>query len=545
MTRKLLVGIALSALIVFSIWLYRTSHKESQEEQDLVPEDTSEYTDEKPKEETLSEDLKEKLLLFRSILSGNNEKIGDYSVLGDKADLAKAEALVKRLLALDIEKQRPAVDSILSQIKEIGYPALKPILDLLKIQETEKRMMLLLMALDQIEDARITSQLTKLFLTSSSEKVRAKACEMFQNRATKDEMDSFLDESRAVLLKSEGKDSPIEKFNRIDALGLIGGAQAFDLLKNTLRSSSDYKMKERSIKAIGKIKSMESQEFLFDIFTDEATLRLAVISALSEFPSSYATRRAIAIIEGADDRALKIAAINILGGQDTPEANSYLLRIIETSDDPSMINEAAKAAGKIKSTDTAQYLAQIMTTTEDRSRLRFISQALAKMGEGSIKYLEEVADGGSSAARSEAVRALSQIRGPKAYDALRRILDDAISSGDTITQREALQGLKTSRSDDAAPTVERLALESRDPSIRRTAMETAVNLRKKDQLAFITQIYEQDDSDLVKRAALRMMRRYGDEQTIKLLRRELLYRSNAALNNDIERTIEEIEKRRK
>jgi HEAT repeat protein len=544
MSRKLLAGIALSAVIFFSIWLYRSSQKK--EGQDIVPEDTAAvYKEQKAKEEKLPEDLKEKLLLLQGILSGGQEKMGDYSALGEKADLAKSDALVKRLLALDIDKQRPAVDSILSQIKEIGYPALKPITDMLKTNLLENQQILLLMALEQIEDARITGQLKKLMLTSSSEKVRAKSCEMFLARAARDEINSFLDESRAALLKGDSRDSPAQKFNRIDALGSIGGAQAFDILKNILQTSTEYKMKMQSIMAIGKIKSPESMEFLFDIVRNEPLLRNTAASALGGFPSDYTTRKAIDIIEETNDRALRGAALNILARQNTPEARSYLLKLIEVSDDFSIINEAALAASKLQSPETIRSLASLLTSTDDVNRIRSIGRALAQMGEASVPYLEEAALKNTGPARSEAVRTLSQINSPKAYDALRTILDNAISGDDTDTQREALQGLKNSRKEEMAPVIERLAMESQNPDIRRTAMETVVTLKKKDQLAFITRVYEQDDSDLVKRAALRMMRRYGNEQTVSFLRREILYGSNPALRDDIERTIEDIERRQK
>lgn len=482
---------------------------------------------------------------LREALAPKQEQGPDRDFLKEEAQAADAETLLKRLIELDPNKDKEAIAGILDEIRKIGYPAIKPLREMFKsYYPIERILLLLLAALNQIPDVEITDMIEPLIVSNPSKKVRDLARTIYKKRSTPEERQKLVKNIENTLGNNATPLAPSDKTYKIELLAAFGGLEALETLKEIVRTETNEGVREKAAIAIGEMKSEEGQAFLLDILKNDPKLRQAAVAALGKPPSDFITNSVIAIIEESEDAAIKLAGINILGQQGTSGAASYLLKLMQSSEKEEIYRAASNAVGKIALPETVQSLVDLLKTTEDRQRRRAIVSSLAQMGEKSIPYLSGVTLKYTGTVRSDAIRALAQMNKPEAYDVLKKMLEEWRVYDDPEAQRELLMGIKNYQNVEIVPSLERIVTQSPEESTRRTALEVAGDLKKKDELDFVMKVFQQDSSDTVKRGALRLMRRYGDNDTATILRLELLHGNNPQLKNDIEKTIEEIEKKK-
>lgn len=482
--------------------------------------------------------------VIRDAFSPSKPKGAERDFLKEEGEAAEAEAMLRRLIELDVNKDKEEIDDLLDRIRKIGYPAIKPLREMLAAYQSEKQLTLLLMALSQISDVDVNDELEAIITKNPSKKVRDSARTIYVERATPDQKNRFFKNS-VSLVTSGAPMTPADKIYQIESIAAFGGEDALEILKDIINKESEEGVRQRAVAAVGEMGTEEGQEYLLNLIRNDPRLRSAAAAALGKPPSDFITNGVISIIEETDDMSAKLAAIDVLGRQGTGSATAYLLKLIRSSDKEDIVRAAGNALGMSPFPETAQSLIDILKTTEDRQRRRAIVAALAQMGEKAISYLAGAAIKYTGPVRTDAIRALSQTRNPAAYETLKAMLEDWRVHDDTEAQRELLNGLRNFGNVEIVPAIERVATKSPDESIRRAALEVAADLKKKDELEFIVKVFQQDGSDTVKRGALRLMRRLGDSETATVLRLELLYGNNPKLEKEIEKTIEEIEKRQR
>lgn len=492
------------------------------------------------------ENLVQTWISFRRMFSPESAPPGyNFNLLSDDEERqAKiAESLLKRLINLDPEKNEAAVKKLLDQLANIGYPAIKPILEMLQTIKSERPLSLLLRALTEIPDVEIAPHLKPLIITHPSLNIRQKTMEIFLSRATPKEKDKFTKEVEKKLSEFGRASMAKEKTYLIEALGALDSPKAFALLSDIALHDLDINNRKAAILSLGSLSSSRKDEFLLETLKNERLLRKAAAKSLMKNPSDYITESIIEIIDGTSDKQLKLTAISILGEQKNERSQTYLLDLLQSTNDQQILQAAFNAAGQTKSGDMARSLLDLLNKTEDPRQRRAIVGALAHMGDAAIPYLKEAAQNDDQTIRHTAIQAISRIKKPEAYEALKDIVANW-ENYDPASQQSALTGLRNFNNTEVVGAVEQIATESPHHSVRRAALETAAQLNKQNEISFIRQVYEKDEADIVKKTALRLMQRYGNRETANFLRQELLQGNNPHLRGAIEQTINFIESRK-
>lgn len=337
----------------------------------------------------IAEDQTEKINGLIDMLSSNNEEaiveaIRELVRIGEPA----IPILIQRLKAIDLKNQFLQSSALLTTLKEIGEPAVEPLIELLQKSpriETIKSTMVLL---GRIGDARATPYIIKKLKHPDAE-VRGAAVlslgDLQDKRAIRPLLDSLSDSEFYV-----------EKDKVAWALGLICGtgdrgsgktpimmscsmATEIDASVDTLiglLNNSNPSTRVRAAISLGQIGNPKAVNSLIEILQSdkEVSVRRAAIEGLSMIKDS---RVVSPLLEAMKDKDLKWQVVNVLHRVEDERAVDAL---IELSKDKESYwrYEAVIALGKIKSSKAKKALREALKDPEIQGVARRI---LSESGE--------------------------------------------------------------------------------------------------------------------------------------------------------------------
>ncbi len=523
-------------LLLVLLYLAAPSHRTSEEEgaSELTSQETTSNFD------TLVKTIK------RSIapVPEGEKPTSTSDLLSEEEAAARAETLLQHLIKLDPATDRDAIANLLDQIRRIGYPASKPLREMLFQYRDERQVLNLLKALAQIGEADLTDPLKQLMLTNPSKEVRKKARAAFMTRATPEQQGQFLTDSlTAITSSAKTEKSKSDRLYEIEQIVAIGGPEVLATIKQVLVQEKDAGIKQVATESLSELRDPEAANTLLELIVTNPELRDVATAALSKSTVTIDTDEIISTFNRTDDPAVRIALIKVLGSRPSSMATEFLLGLITTSMDETLVRAAGNAIIKASGGKAIPALAEVLKSSPDRKRQRAAAEALSQAGAPAVPVLEGVVMLQSGTARVEALRALGTMRINDAFLALSRTLADWRVMDDPESQRELFNALRQYNQPEVVPNLERVVQKAADESVRRSALELAAELKKGEELPFILETFQRDTSDTVKRGALRLMRKYVDRETVAALRLDLTYATTPQMKDEIQKTIEDIEAR--
>jgi HEAT repeat protein len=203
----------------------------------------------------------------------------------------------------------------------------------------------------------------------------------------------------------------------IDLYGKIGtDAAVAELIK--LSKDHRYAIWSPAISALGAAGSERAESFLIELLVNRPTYE--VIDALGKYPSTTAIA---ALVRGVSTvpEDLQRYVFEKLGDNPSPEAAAALRGLVDSAS----VVTATRAIGALDEFDD-EMIAKLSTIVEtgDGELGAAALYALSRAGEPGAPVIAKIALEGSSDIRTEAVRALGDVKSQVAFDALATLVED-------------------------------------------------------------------------------------------------------------------------
>jgi len=301
-------------------------------------------------------------------------------------------------------------------------------------------------------------------------------------------------------------------------LGKLGAFEAVPELVEQLQTDVNTYVRSASAEALGRIGDSQAIFPLMDALRDPCSfVRRAAAIALGQMQAKEAQGALLRALED-PNFYVRRAAINAIGKLEIPDLAPRLSPFLETPD-PRIRRTAIIALSRLGSREAVPAMAALLETylvSPNQRDLPVVKTLVTALGDlrarEAVPVLTEVLRG-YVGARSLTAAALGAIGDDSAGPALVEALHD---DGSRNLQLAALKSLSRLNYRPAIPEVRRF-LDAPDPRLRRTAALTLGALGDVDATPRLLKMAQQDESPLVRPAAVEALGQLGDRRVLGAL----------------------------
>ena len=312
--------------------------------------------------------------------------------------------------------------------------------------------------------------------------------------------------------------NPRMRSQAAEDLGKLGRPVAVPVLTEALQDDVNTYVRSASAEALGRIGDARAIFPLMDALRDPCSfVRRAAAIALGQMEAREAQGALLRTLEDSNFYVRR-AAINAIGKLGLPDLSAKLIPFLNV-EDPRIRRTTIIALRRLGAQEAIPTMVEVLESyllDPDRRDVPVVKTLVISLGEleaeAAVPILIRVLRG-YVGVRSLTAKALGRIGDSRAAPALLEALEDEKSRG---LQLAALKSLGQLEYRKAIPKV-RCHLDAPDPRLRRTAALTLGALRDSDATAALLQMAREDDSPLVRPAAVEALGYIGDPGMIEAL----------------------------
>ena len=344
---------------------------------------------------------------------------------------------LEELLPLDPQKDARRIDELISDLKEIGDPAVEALEDMLTENRPVKERIILVKALGAFKNSKSGEELYNQAIKSPDREVRDAALNSLKETTAKDTLAN-------KTIDGMQERTPEEQMRAIAVLGVVGGDSALSEIINIIGTTEDDNVKKQAIISLGEMGGETAISTLTDVFKNDGKMSVFAAQALGKMKQEDIVLQFSRTLLSEEATAeLKAAAVGGLGADNGELARTILINALRDTRLTREVHEKAIEAlltGFNEKTkhELALYCGIFEATPVDY--LPQMMQPLLARGEDLIvdtissryQYLSETK-------KIHAIRTLARIPTKKSFAALTSIFQN---EQDVNLKRECLSAMR-------------------------------------------------------------------------------------------------------